>query len=74
MAEATAHPHNTARGVFAEVGGVPQPQPAPRFGRSTVDRPEPPRHPGADTDQVLAGDLALSADRIADLRAAGIIA
>jgi alpha-methylacyl-CoA racemase len=29
--EARAHPHNVARGVFTEYGGVVQPAPAPRF-------------------------------------------
>ena len=32
--EAPRHPHNVARGTFAEVGGVVQPAPAPRFSRS----------------------------------------
>ncbi|MFI7699195.1 CaiB/BaiF CoA transferase family protein [Nonomuraea sp. NPDC049480] len=31
MSEAAAHPHNVARGGFAEVGGVTQPVPAPRL-------------------------------------------
>jgi alpha-methylacyl-CoA racemase len=31
MAEATGHPHNVARGSFAEVGGVTHPMPAPRL-------------------------------------------
>ncbi len=32
--EAPAHPHNVARGTFADVGGVVQPAPAPRFSRT----------------------------------------
>ncbi|MBF8192648.1 CoA transferase [Nonomuraea sp. K274] len=31
MAEAASHPHNVARGGFADVGGVTQPAPAPRL-------------------------------------------
>lgn len=31
FAEAPHHPHNAARGSYAEVGGVTQPAPAPRF-------------------------------------------
>ena len=31
MAEAPAHPHNRARGIFVAQGGVVQPAPAPRF-------------------------------------------
>jgi alpha-methylacyl-CoA racemase len=72
-AEAPAHPHNAARGVFTEVGGVTQPAPAPRFGRSTLPVPKAPARPGADTDEVL-GRLALSKEAIADLRARGVVA
>ncbi|AYJ84881.1 CoA transferase (plasmid) [Sphingomonas paeninsulae] len=32
--EAPHHPHNAERGIFVELGGVPQPAPAPRFGRT----------------------------------------
>ena len=32
--EAPHHPHNADRGIFVELGGVPQPAPAPRFGRT----------------------------------------
>ncbi len=76
-AEAAAHPHNAARGVFTEVAGISQPAPAPRFGRSAVDQPEPPRRPGADTDRVLGGrpaGLGLGPAEIADLRARGVVA
>ncbi len=72
-AEAPAHPHNAARGVFTEVGGVTQPAPAPRFGRSTVPVPKAPARPGADTDEVL-GRLELSQAAIADLRARRVVA
>jgi alpha-methylacyl-CoA racemase len=34
MREAPGHPHNVARGAFAEVGGVTQPAPSPRFSRT----------------------------------------
>jgi alpha-methylacyl-CoA racemase len=37
--EAVAHPHLTARGSFAEINGVIQPAPAPRFSRSTAPVP-----------------------------------
>jgi alpha-methylacyl-CoA racemase len=69
--EAPQHPHNAARGVFAEVAGVVQPAPAPRFGRTAAEQPAPPPRPGAHTDEVLAG-LGLSAGEIAELRAAGV--
>jgi len=70
-AEAPAHPHNAARGVFIDVGGVVQPAPAPRFGRTAAGLPEPPPRPGADTDAVLGG-LGYTAAQITDLRARGI--
>ena len=69
--EAPGHPHNTARGTFID-GAAPQPAPAPRFGRSTTERPQPPVRPGADTDEVLTG-LGLPDERIAQLRATGIV-
>ena len=53
--DAADHPYNVARGVFVDVGGLVQPAPAPRFGRSTAGPPQPPPRPGADTDDVLAG-------------------
>jgi alpha-methylacyl-CoA racemase len=40
-AEAPSHPHNRARGTFVEVDGVPQPAPAPRFGRTPAAVPRP---------------------------------
>jgi alpha-methylacyl-CoA racemase len=48
LPEAVEHPHNRARGVFIEVGGVAQPAPAPRFSRTVPDAPRTPeRGPGA---------------------------
>ncbi len=72
-AEAAGHPHNAARGVFADVAGVSQPAPAPRFGRSAASKPRPPARPGTDTDEVLAG-LGLDQARIAALRDSGVVA
>ncbi len=71
-ADAPAHPHNAARGTFIEVGGVTQPAPAPRFGRTAAGVPQPPPRPGADTDTVLAG-LGYTAAQIAALRASGAV-
>ncbi len=76
-AEAADHPHNQARGVFADVGGVRQPAPAPRFSRSDVPTPTPPVRLGADTDAVLSSadfGLRLRPAQIADLRARGVVA
>jgi alpha-methylacyl-CoA racemase len=72
MAEAPVHPHATARDAFVEVGGVVQPAPAPRFGRSRAGTPAAPPRPGADTDTVLAG-LGLSGAEVSDLRARGVV-
>jgi len=72
MAEAPAHPHAAARGAFTEIGGVTQPAPAPRFGRTDAAEPAPPPRPGQDTDAVLAG-LGLTAADVADLRARGAV-
>jgi len=71
--EAPSHPHNAERGVFTEVGGVTQPAPAPRFGRSSVPLPQAPARPGANTDEVL-GALELSSSEIAGLRSGGVVA
>ncbi len=72
-AEAPGHPHNAARGAFADIGGVVQPAPAPRFGRSPAAVPAAPPRPGADTDAVLA-ELGCAAAEITALRASGTVA
>jgi alpha-methylacyl-CoA racemase len=72
MSEAPVHPHATARNAFIDVGGVVQPAPAPRFGRSAAGTPTPPPKPGADTDTVLSG-LGMAAAEVAELRARGVI-
>jgi alpha-methylacyl-CoA racemase len=71
--EAAGHPHNSARRVFADIGGVSQPQPAPRFARTGADQPVPPVRPGSDTDAVLGG-LGLRQAEIAGLRDRGVVA
>jgi alpha-methylacyl-CoA racemase len=54
LGDAPGHPHLAARGTFVAPGGVVQPAPAPRFGRtpSSVDRPPPAF--GQHTDEVFA--------------------
>ena len=39
--EAPRHPHLEARGTYAEIDGVPQPMPAPRFSRTPPAAPRP---------------------------------
>ena len=45
-AEAPSHPHNRARATFAEIGGVVEPSPAPRFSRTPAGEPAPAPPPG----------------------------
>jgi alpha-methylacyl-CoA racemase len=49
MEEAPRHPHNAARGTFAEIDGVPQPAPAPRFDRTPPEIGGAPPKPGQDS-------------------------
>ncbi len=72
LAEASAHPHALARNAFVEVGGITQPAPAPRFGRTAAAQPAAPPRPGADTDAVLTG-LGLTPADVSDLRARGVV-
>jgi len=53
LAEASAHPHNRARGTFVEVAGVVQPAPAPRFSESPGRIRWPPAPIVRDTRQAL---------------------
>jgi alpha-methylacyl-CoA racemase len=72
LGEAPAHPHNVARGMFTEVGGVVQPAPAPRFSATpgAIGRPAP--EPGADTDEILR-EYGYADEQIAALRAAAAV-
>jgi alpha-methylacyl-CoA racemase len=72
IAEATDHPHAVARGSFVDVGGVRQPAPAPRFGRTPPGVPSAPPKPGADTEAVLA-ELGRSPAAVNRLRAGGAV-
>ena len=69
--EAASHPHNAARGTFVEIGGMVQPAPAPRFGRTPPETPEAPHAKGSDTEAVLAE---LGVTDLDALRSAGAIA
>jgi alpha-methylacyl-CoA racemase len=70
MAEAPGHPHLAARGTYAEIDGVVQPAPAPRF--SNAGRLEPGRLtlPGEHTREVLTG---LGFTDAEDLLASGVV-
>jgi alpha-methylacyl-CoA racemase len=68
--EAPRHPHMAARGTFAEVAGVIQAAPAPRFSRSRSADPASPVAPGSDTDAVMR-ELGYDHDVIAQMRTDG---
>ncbi|HEV8559997.1 MAG TPA: CaiB/BaiF CoA-transferase family protein [Actinophytocola sp.] len=71
--EARDHPHNVARRTFVDVGGAPQPAPAPKFDRTPPGPPAAPHEPRADTAAVLT-ELGLEPAEIERLRAEGVIA
>jgi alpha-methylacyl-CoA racemase len=73
MAEAPTHPHNRQRETFVEVAGIPQPAPAPRFGRTPGAIGRPPPHFGQHTDDILA-EWGFTADEREKLRQARAIA
>lgn len=70
--EAPQHPHNVARQVFIDVGGVVQPAPAPRFSRTPAAKPTAPVPPGSNTEEVLR-DWGFEPKDIESLRATGAI-
>jgi len=73
MQEAEQHPHNKARGMFIDVGGITMPAPAPRFSRTPSKVQGPPAQPGEHTDATLAA-FGFSKDEISQLRAGEAIA
>ncbi|GAA1354685.1 CaiB/BaiF CoA transferase family protein [Saccharothrix algeriensis] len=70
--EAPGHAHNAARGTFAQVGGLPQPAPAPRFDRTPAGTPSVPPAVGQHTDEVLA-ELGLAPAEVEGLRRSGVV-
>jgi alpha-methylacyl-CoA racemase len=70
--EAADHPHNRARTTFVDVGGTPQPAPAPKFDRTPAAVPEPPHATGSDSSSVLA-ELGMDETEIEKLRTAGTV-
>lgn len=72
MAEAPRHPHNVARGAFADIGGVIQPAPAPRFSRTEPEIGIMPAIPGQHSAAVLK-DWGWTADDVAALAGQGVI-
>ena len=70
--EAPDHPHARARDGFVRLRDVPQPSPAPRFSRSTLDPPRPPEHPGDTTATTLAG-WGFDTSEVTKLQDAGVL-
>ena len=73
MDEAMEHPYLKSRGTFLDTGGVLQPNPAPRFSRTSPEYPRPPCSLGEHTEQVLV-ELGYSEEDISALREAKVIA
>lgn len=71
--EAIRHPHHVARRSYVDIGGVAQPAPAPRFGRSMAEGVDAPPAVGRDTDAILKS-LGRTKEQIAALRGAGAAA
>ena len=71
--EAPKHPHNVQRDVFTEIEGVTQPNPSPRFSRTTPSIQGPPAHAGKDTNLILKS-LGFDASGIQNLREDGAVA
>jgi alpha-methylacyl-CoA racemase len=72
MEEAPKHPQNVFRDSFVEVGGVPQPAPAPRFSRTRPEIKGPPLMQGEHTEAALA-DWGFTQDEVQKLKAADVI-
>ncbi len=72
LREAAGHPHSQARGGYAEVEGVLQPQPAPRFSRTPSTLRSAAPRPGADSLKVLV-DWGFGEEDVARMQAAGVI-
>ncbi len=54
MAEAHSHAHIKARRIYADINGVSQPAPAPRFSNTVPARPREPSRPGEHSRIVLS--------------------
>jgi alpha-methylacyl-CoA racemase len=72
LGEAPHHPHNVARNTFVEVGGIVQPNVAPRFLGTPGQVQGPPPQAGADAKSALA-DWGVAPSDIERLHAAGIV-
>jgi alpha-methylacyl-CoA racemase len=72
LEEALEHPHNVARGSFAQVAGAPMPGPVPRFSRTPGAVGEV-AEVGSGTAELLSA-LGYDEPAVDELRGAGVIA
>jgi len=70
--EAVDHPHNRTRGTFMELGGVPQPAPAPRFSRTPGAVHGPASHAGDDAERALES-WGFDPSEVVELRERGVL-
>lgn len=70
--EVPLHPHARYRQAFAEVAGVVQPAPAPRFSRTPGSIRRPPPNPGQFGDEALI-DWGIDQVEVDELRKSGAI-
>ncbi len=66
LKEAAEHPHNQARRVFTEVGGIRQPAPMPGFSATPTAHCAPIGLPGKQTEALLR-EIGLNSQAIAEL-------
>jgi alpha-methylacyl-CoA racemase len=72
LAEAPRHPHNMARGTFADMSGAAIPGPAPRFSASD-NRPSAPPRSGAEVASAVLSRAGFSASEIDRLCSDGVV-
>ncbi len=72
LSEVADHPHIAARGTVADVDGVVQPAPAPRFSRTGAEIGGPPPARGEHSDEVLR-DWGFDESEISALKESGAV-
>jgi alpha-methylacyl-CoA racemase len=73
LSEAPEHPHLKARNTFLELDGIVQPAPQPQFSRTPPSAPTPPAMDRGRNPEDALQDWQIPAERIAELRAAGVV-
>ncbi len=71
--EAPQHPHFKARQTFAEIDGVMQPMPSPRFSRTPPGVPTPPDKAGNDEAHLALAPWNLDETATAALKKSGVL-